>query len=411
MKLSQVVFGLFWLLTLIPLSVDQTLSLTVRDYHVRIQYLGFFLILCTWIWQYGLKRFIAEFVTHLKEPSVRCFLLMGAVGFCGVYLSSYRQRSSLFLGWSIGTLTLVPWIMKLVRKELGEWVVRSVVFYALIQAIVVIVDAAICVPSEGKLHIGRVMVYSYVRGQSLCRPSAWYQEPGYFSLMGLLTALLARVTAMRQAGYWRNFFLISTVVILVAICLSLSRMGWAGVALFAAWELFRLGKGKDALQIRWTNSVKALVAAPFAVLLIFAFSHGSLVYRYLGVFKTDESFYARFLSTRAAIGVFQRNPWVGVGPGTAGAYVLDQARDLHPGIPEYMRWKPLSQNLYTELLSEWGSLGTLAFFLGFFLMFKEIHWRRKVILFALVAIIWSSNQTLPRFDFWLLVGLLKEELV
>src|SRR5690606_4882316 len=107
--------------------------------------------------------------------------LMAAVGVLGTLGSPLRTRSAFFLIWSAGTLIGVPLLMMFLRSWLGEWPARSLALYASAQSLLILGDAVVCMPTAGKYHLGRVMIY----GNELCRPHALYQEPGYFCAFAL----------------------------------------------------------------------------------------------------------------------------------------------------------------------------------------------------------------------------------
>jgi O-antigen ligase len=128
----------------------------------------------------------------------------------------------------------------------------------------------------------------------------------------------------------------------------------------------------------------------------------------------DGSFQYRNRRLVAGWQVFTHNPVVGAGPGAAGAYFVDHlietadtggAIDMPANYPT-LRRDPLSQNLYTEVLSEWGLLGFIALFAGLWFLFARLHGMDRWQALAVLGVVYLSTQTLPRFDLWATIGLI-----
>jgi O-antigen ligase len=125
----------------------------------------------------------------------------------------------------------------------------------------------------------------------------------------------------------------------------------------------------------------------------------------------DPSIRYRFWRVEAAWQVFREMPWVGAGPGGSGAYLVehpeisDLKSHLTPESFEFLRRDPLSQNLFTELLSEWGVFGTLFFFWGLCSLLGVRRYSNWLGL-AMLVVIYSASQTLARFDLWFMISVL-----
>ena len=120
-------------------------------------------------------------------------------------------------------------------------------------------------------------------------------------------------------------------------------------------------------------------------------------------------------TARMALRVFSDHPWIGVAPGGAGPYyVATYPEDLRAGIRERgghvgrtwdLAHMPLSHNLATELLSEWGALGTAFFLVGLGFLLRGARGRDLLEVAWVLAIVAASVQTVPRFDLWICLSL------
>jgi O-antigen ligase len=127
----------------------------------------------------------------------------------------------------------------------------------------------------------------------------------------------------------------------------------------------------------------------------------------------DGSISYRSLRVKAAFDVFKESPWFGVGPGGAGAYLVEHFPN-HPVFfgrfaveAQGYRSDPLAMSYYLELLTDWGILGSLFFIAGLGLWFGAFGRFERLLIFGCLAVIAITGQTLQRFDFWWLMALLQ----
>jgi len=394
----------FWMLILIPSAVDGGLSVRVGAYDLKYSYFFCFISFVIFFLKSKKSLFISKIKLWFNPNIVFFALLFIGVGLFGIIHSSFPERVFLYWLWSTLTMLFVPFLIHLFQIQLNKWVGRSIIFYLLIQSLVVLIDAVICIPSEGKYHIGNVMVYLYASTQKLCRPSAFYQEPGYFCVFALLGALFTRFFLSIEKKYFHKFYFLIYIIALTAVALSLSRMGWLGVSLLVFWEIFNFSKSKFKLNISFKKNLIFFI--PIFVIVFLLFTQGGLIYRYLGSpwKETDGGMMARLNSLKNSLVVFKENPLLGVGPGGTGAYILDHQDKLGTSMLPHMRNEPIAQNLYSELLSEWGLMGFIFFSLFLYLTLLQLDIKLRKILLCLLLVIYSSTQTLPRFDIWLMIG-------
>ncbi len=412
--LLKTLFWILWLVVLIPLSVDNYLSIPFRAYDIRVNYIGAAIICLLWLFtSYPWK----ELKSYFAQKWTWAMMGLGLVGLFGIIHSTNTERAIFFWIWSIGTLLGVPFLARLVGNQLGHWLPRSVILYTALNGLIILIDGAfLCIPTQGQWHLGRVMIYQGAVG-NLCRPHAFYQEPGYYAAFALLILPLTSLWLEQEVSRaWRNTLRISYYLIVAAIALTTSRMGWLGLLVVATFEIIRFLR-QNRLQLPCKN-LAPLIAALALVAIgtsAFAVKYVPIIYAHVGRGLInpgqDGSFEYRVWRLKMGWKVFQDNSLVGAGPGSAAAYLVDKYSEeidrVDPTREKVgMRNDPLSMNLYTELLSEWGGLGTLAFFAGVILLLWPLPLLIRIQTLGLLAVIYTSTQTLPRFDLWLALGCL-----
>jgi len=416
---------LAWLslaLIIIPLSVDNIWSIPIGYYHLKVQYLGaFFAVLLLWV-QLCSSDTRKLFKKRLAQPDWIPWIAFLFTGAMGALHSVYPSRAVFFLFWAGATTGLIPFILFSLRRALGHWTVERALWgYGFLQSLLLITDALICMPTEGKWHLGQVMIYGSGAGR-LCRPSAGYQEPGYFCAFMLLLIISARLGLKKDPKPWaRKLAGLCLTTGLLACIVSTSRLGWLGVLLFSAFEAQSLffSKEKRAGLRSFIKKSRAAFVGALALIVIILGLNAPSIYRHVGkgvLSPThDDSFKYRYWRLGAALQVFQENIWVGSGPGTAGAYFIDKIDDsdpfkktIQPAERLFMRHDPLSMNLYTELLSEWGVLGLLSFVFFLGLRLWPLPTALRVQIALTLLLVYLSTPTLARFDLWFVLACLTE---
>jgi O-antigen ligase len=275
---------------------------------------------------------------------------------------------------------------------------------------VIILDMSLCMSSNGQMHIGRVLMYYSGDWGNLCRPHAWYQEPGYFSGFALLGLVGVYWLYKREIlPLWRSVAGLTALMTIAAIFIATSRMGWLGLVVFVLTLAATSGRDWLKGKIRTSRAVVAAILLIFAVTAPVVVKHWDTINYHMGrgVLNPlkDHSFIYRSIRLWAGWQVFLENKWIGAGPGSAGPYFVEHVQDnawkasLTLEYLDGIRHEPLSQNLYTELLSEWGIFGTICFFIGLATLLMSFKTRRDQLLVGLIlAVIYTATQTLPRFD-------------
>ncbi len=403
MNPSKFLDFLFLALLFVPLSVDDPWKFPIAGFHARM---GYFAVL---LW--AIFRF-KSWSTSIRKPEVQKLLLpiiaFGLVGIVGTLKSFNLHRSMYFWIWTIGTLIAVPCLMvpDLVARQ-RAWFFRLLGANMFVHSCIVIGDFVLT--RLGHEPIAHVMVYPSKEFGDLFRPHGWYQEPGYFAGFMLVSILCVWLWNKETTGAEKKINTLAIGVAALAIVLTTSRLGWLGLSWFFVAMLMK--------SLKKISIKKVLAACGLLFVLVLCGKHYFLqVYNHVGQGilnpMQDGSFNYRYARLTAALDVFKARPIFGAGPGGAGAlYVHDfpngsLIHEQKDWIPELTANDPLSQNIYTEILSEWGILGFATFTLFLVLLFAGLTMPVQIVIFGLLAILGTSWQTLPRFDLWVAIAAL-----
>jgi hypothetical protein len=399
-----------WAGILLPLSVDGAASVPLGNYDLRWTYFAFAAAcaLGTAAAFAGERRARAALGAWIRDPASSLFVGMAAVGFVGLGNAIDANRSALFLAWTAGTLLAVPPVVAFLRSVLGRWLPRTFAAYLALQCVVIAWDATVSALGAPGLVVGRT-------GDSpFPRPHAWYQEPSYAAAFALLCLPWLRAEGREERGAWPTAFTSCRALAITAALLTASRLGLIGaVGVLLVDGISRVGR-RTGSGSRLRALCLALAAAAAAAALA-SFEGTRWAWRSLADPSQPSSIPERAETARMALRVFSDHPWVGVGPGGAGPYyVATYPDDLRAGIRERRghvgrTWdlarQPLSHNLATELLSEWGALGTAFFLVGLGFLLRGPRGRDLAEIAWVLAIVAASVQTVPRFDLWICLEL------
>ncbi len=394
-----------WLGILLPLSIDNMLSLPLGKFNIRINYL-FAALYCAVRGTQALRAYLSKKkltlsaapLTRQMQVAILGFALCGALG---IFWSENPKRSVAYWVWTVGTLATLPWLIRSLHQRIGLAVLKSLLLYFLAQSVLITWDFVVHSLGAGSLAIGRVFM------ATAARPHAFYQEPNYYAGFAILMLTgirlkLPELKAARDRAWLQGAFLLG----LLSLALCTSKMGYAWVAAYGAWEAL------SWVARRWSRRVStaALLAATVAI--------GGALWQaapQLGEkLKRDESTQERIESARAATRIAVEHPLFGVGPGAAGAYYSRHGLDAWEGFPylhgkskEEWRSLPLSNNLWTEIMSEWGFVGFF-FFVSFLvaLAVRPFEGSDRWLVTLSILVVYAASQTLARFDLWVLLSLL-----
>lgn len=399
-----------WLLILIPLSIDGSLHPEIGGYTFRLGYVG---IVCGLILLAKHLIQTRTFGTWLRQlirsRYVHWVLAFLAVGVLSTILYSENQkRSVLWVLWAGGTLIGVPLVISLLYSKFPLWLLRSLAVYAPLQGLIAIVDQFLCKASLGRWPLGNSL-YVTAEAGPYCRTYAFYQEPNYFAVFMLLAIVLFRlIQSTREDPRWKNLYLGSTILCIVGIFASTSRMGILGLLLLGAFEVLLALRKKVELSKR-----SVLVAIVLILGAVSIFDWGNLHTTFGGIFRRGliAAFGDRAENMKASMAVAAESPWIGVGPGGAGAYLYSHLpqipwfQALPDAAREAVRGAPLSYSLYGELFSEWGLLGSVFFFLIIFCIGRSASLEPRLRLWLILACVYITAQTLQRLDIWVLLSI------
>jgi hypothetical protein len=390
------------LLILVPLSVDNFWNIRLGNYDARISYLGAALAVALSLADPKTRGRLAEWVGDRAFQCWTALLGPGTIGW--LWVSENPRRSFFYLVWTVGTLCGVPWVVRALHLRLGAWLGRLFVVQVAVQSIVVNLDQLLCSISGQKVSIARV----FLQG-SLCRPHAWYQEPNYFAAFGLIAWVGVRaIWESEKLPQWRSFSKWVWLALTVALLASTSRLSWVALPILGVLELAMVQKRR--LPPTWKKTALATAACAFVVVAYLTVAPPQWLRILIGTHSTGD----RLASAIAAKDVFLDTPWVGAGPGASGAYLVNRLpqnpvfqldRYATPEGKVYLSNDPLSVNTYTELLSEWGLLGTVLFISGLVFLLRSIGAHHRLRLAMAICLVYATTQTLPRFDLWFAISL------
>lgn len=416
MRQSSALWIAIGILILLPLSVDQSWSIPVGVYDIRVNYIGTLLFFLTLGGVFLKEPALVKSSVHqyLKRPFLIAFLLFGISGIIAtIFHSVHLERSVLFLIWSLGTMIAVPFIVQSYQEGFGKYFFRVLCAYVVIQSCVVIADFLIATVLKYPWSLAKVY---RVDGET-SRPHAWYQEPNFFATFAMLNLVWLRVLISEVKDQsFKTVYRISMIIIGLGVICSTSKMGLLGILLFLFNELFIFTFRK----MKWIKKrPHALVWIYLFGILIALMSLNLISIRYqyqLDQLVRKTSFYDRYRTASASIDVFKQHPVVGVGPGSAQAYLIDKlpnhehlVRESYVNRPELLkrlRSDPLSKDLFSEVLAEWGVLGLISLLLGLFLLFRNHKPENQIQILALLCVVYLTSQTLPRYDLWVAVSLI-----
>ena len=186
-------------------------------------------------------------------------------------------------------------------------------------------------------------------------------HPNFYMAFANLPAPLALVIFLKTsrrsvrflAGLWLAFYLVS-------VPFSSSRGGWLGMAawmgtlaFYWAAENARWRKG-----LAWLKRYKVLAAVAGAGLILVGLPVLWKAYLAVALHPSHSSdpFGGRFVLWGAALQIWQRHPWIGVG---VGRYLYEYL-NVNPSFPPGF-WSFHAHNLYLTTLAEQGIAGFLAF--------------------------------------------------
>lgn len=346
----------------------------------------------------------------LRNPIFWLAIALCLCGFIGATHGVYPKRSLLMLAWTAGTVFGLGWVVDGLWARHGKFLFWTMAVILALHMTVLLFDGIFGNLTQGRIHIGFTRPYA---GQ--VRPSAFRQEPGYYAAWMLTASVLIRAVIFylpqytSRHGKWVLWTLWFTA--LGTSALSTSRMGLGGALILLSlewilglWSFIKQGaKPRNRFLL---FLIPVFLGIGFLTFLAKSPANGLPGYLRAGVFQPhkDPSGQIRWETVTKAVSLFTKNPWFGTGPGVAGAEAVARGMipDNLPGSTSPPPAEsPLSNNLYTEVLSEWGAVGTLLWLVFGVLLLAPMPWGLRLRWLAALGLIYLTSETLPRFDLWL----------
>jgi O-antigen ligase len=401
-------------LFLLSVSCDRLLTMKVGSATLRAAHGLALLLLLRLVFTRLWRREPLNVPLRPIQPLVM-YLLVALVS---SVFSANLSKSLGYLCWAVFDLVAVFAVVIDVARRPGglDWLLRWWMLGALVSAGFGLLQLAL-----GLAHLPVPLADQHLGEYP--RINGFNYEPAYFALYleSVGVVLLVQVLAAHERG-WRQIGKITAVMMLIgAAALSMSRSGWLGMLLLLLWVVAQ-SFGRPRLQRRLFQAV--LVAG-----IVFTGSSLLLPERFVSFApkmaemalnpKETSSSAPRLGMLGQAIQVFKRNPFLGVGLGGYGGYVLENPELLEASQkrdPDHL----VTTNLWLETAAEEGVFGLFA--LGWFIWatLAALARARKIATdprFATLAeamwfsialvfiVLYQFNQTLWRLDVWTLLGL------
>jgi O-antigen ligase len=279
-------------------------------------------------------------------------------------------------------------------------------------------------------HAEPLLVQQWIGG-TRPRVNALSYEPSYFAFQAMIPATLllglGMAGVLRRGRGWGASAVGAAAVLMVAMALSSSRSAWAGLVLLGLCGLLGLmwNRARHGVWPR-DESRRALAAVAGVLVLLWAatphhaFAGDRIIMERTTNVDDPSSAQPRREGIIEAWRMFQAYPVWGVGPGQFGGTLLREprflVRTLLPGRQDADAL--VTFNLYAELLSESGALGTLCVLTAVGAVAWALWKRRRApgvrggLALAVLApllvtfgVMYQLNQTLWRAEVWCLLGL------
>ena len=441
-------FILLWICLLIPTISDSHFSIFIKDYNIRLSYLVLATALVLFVYPLIFKRggrsnlyqTILDKLTSQKfYIFFILFLLTGlaSIIFSPIKSISDREHAFFYWMWAVGTILALPYVLLALEHKIQQWFYLLFFIYYLACVLMMLWDTVF-------IHINQDLTLGGINkgGHNVLRPHLFKKEPGYFAAYWSLAIIYMRHLKQHLAAqklnsllkFFHSYTLVWYGLGIFCLLLSVSKMGFLVAAFLLLVEAIYqiLNCQKRIIRIVYTSIIAICLLASLSYYFLVPtkinsgtnritrymvyIKHHLFQYAILNtkIFFTRELFNAKSIrgfshprTRRAEAGfkIFLQAPLLGVGTGLAADYY----KKYYPSPPNPALTpskQPISHNLYTELLSEWGAIGTLLFFLGIYFLFNRAPPLPKLQIYGMLALIYATAETLPRFDIWIYIFML-----
>lgn len=375
---SNYLFKLSLLFIILFISSDIFLTIELSGATVRFSYIIFFALFILWI------VFIL-FTKNYFIPADRTYIPLFL--FCFVSLisslnSDFPLKSLIYSLWTIFsalTIVFLLWFSQNDGLNNLNWLFK-VYFYSYF-AVAIFGYYQFLLP----FIIGdkTPLVRQWWVHDKLARINAFSFEPSYFATYMLMGCFIWFILWIRKNDIV-NYKAVILAVIALIIFLSSSRIGWIGLLLIIAYGLIEV-IGHYLINKRFTKQhaifliAFTVIVLLVAIVLIFIFNNPErfkFLFKGTGLFDTADFSYA-MRSERAlqTFRVFINKPGnvvFGVGPGGAGAYMVNSPEFKIYAADFKHIWATEPNNITAEILASTGIIGFASFAWFIILIFKRL---------------------------------------
>ena len=361
-----------------------------------------------------------------------------------VFFKDYYPIKNVFIHYSLSIfiLLIVPVIIIYFQQQKKEKTQNFITFFLLIQSLILIYDFIVTNLQYPKFAVGYYISDPYYQENFfLYRPHFLEQEPGYLIVYTLFLIVYLRIKIIPQKKYfsigkkkWHvsihtfSIYFLS----LLSIIVTTSKIGILGIVIFIFYEIIVfISKNKETKTILKDFYNKKNRFINISILFLYFFIFLRFLYVFDAYYLNSISFVKKFNISKyyfdispdtsdkiisyfmpnerikralESYEVFKENPILGVGINSSYyIYSHDFKNNLKDNIPIN---EPLAFNLYTELLSEWGLLGTIVFFIALFYFIRQKSILETMLILCLFLTIAISSENLLRFNLWFSLALL-----
>ncbi|MDD3818293.1 MAG: O-antigen ligase family protein [Actinomycetota bacterium] len=426
-RYSNYLYRALLLLIIVFISSDIFLTIELSGATIRFSYILFFVLFIFWIIYASITKNYAIPVDKTYLPLILfCF-----VSCLSSLNSPFPLKSLIYSLWTIFyalTIVFLVWFSRNNRLDNLDWMLK-VYFYSYF-AISIIGFYQFLLP----FIIGEKtpFIRQWWQKYTLARINIFSYEPSYFATYMLMGFFIWFILWIRKSDFI-NYKGITVIATGLIIFLSSSRIGWIGIALIIGYGFIEL-IGYWSINKKLTKQ-KAIFFISLIVLIIFGISllliminnpeRFKFVFEGTGLFDTSEHSYAeRSERTIQTFKVFLDKPiniLIGVGPGGAGAYMVNNPEKFEMYVEGFENlWATEPNNLIAELLASVGIVGFI-FFLWFIVIIFKRLWslyknnnlveKYRIICLAMFwslaieLIILQFNQNYLRPYMWLHIGI------
>ena len=431
---------------------NRYLAIEIGHYTLHLYYIIFALLSICLInpiyTQLNTSRIVIKDVINIS-PYWLFFLFLSFSGLLSLlyYCYRYQDYSSvphtlIYLIWTSGTLLFVIPVTIYFKNRYTTFVDKVLTLFLIIQSVVLFYDFIICNLQYSQFAIGFYIQngITNISNFFLYRPHFLEGEPAYLVTYSVFLIAYFRVNILTK---YRVLFKIPCAAIyiflLFSIVLTTSRTGILSVVLLLLYDGCQLILRPYAILSSLKNQLKDARNKIISIVLLGVFLFTFLRFFYvfdiylaknisflnklsisetqltklnnnnntnLIEIDTDKYFSVKERRDRYKRGfeIFKNNILLGVGAGNSYYHYNHFIKNRTKNKDNYNH--PISLNLYTEMLAEWGVIGFILFLIGLVLLLYQKKKGNLFLYLSLFLVIALSGHTISRFNLWFSLALL-----